>query len=103
MFYRNASRALVLSHGLVYETLYAVEHLADALRYITLYRYGGYYFDLDVIIMRSLAGMRLFSLANRRHSYLSMHFDYGHPVIVALVEELRVSYKYKISILRKLK
>ncbi|XP_040073055.1 lactosylceramide 4-alpha-galactosyltransferase-like [Ixodes scapularis] len=33
---------------------YHVEHLSDALRYVTLWWHGGIYLDLDVITMRSL-------------------------------------------------
>ena len=78
-----------------FTTKYPVEHLADALRYVTLYRYGGYYFDLDVIVMRNLTDLRNFSASPKAGGVAigAMHFDYAHPVIVALVEEFRVSYK----------
>jgi hypothetical protein len=32
-------------------------HLADALRLLTLYRYGGVYFDTDVIFFKSMVGL----------------------------------------------
>lgn len=74
---------------------YRVAHLADALRFLTLYKYGGYYFDLDVVTMRPLTAYRNFSAAESSGevSIGAMHFDYKHPAVVDLVDEFRSSYK----------
>ena len=73
---------------------YVTEHLSDALRYILLYLYGGYYFDLDVVTMHSMGSYRNFSAAQSSGEIAigAMHFDYKHPAVIDLVEEFRVSY-----------
>lgn len=35
------------------ESHYPTEHLSDILRYVTLWKYGGTYLDLDVITLKS--------------------------------------------------
>ncbi|XP_075556856.1 lactosylceramide 4-alpha-galactosyltransferase-like [Dermacentor variabilis] len=40
--------------GILSKSAYPVEHLADALRLAVLYKQGGVYLDIDVIVMRSL-------------------------------------------------
>ncbi|XP_037574962.1 lactosylceramide 4-alpha-galactosyltransferase isoform X1 [Dermacentor silvarum] len=40
--------------GILNKSAYPVEHLADALRLAVLYKRGGVYLDIDVIVMRSL-------------------------------------------------
>lgn len=36
---------------------YAQSHASDVLRYLTLYKYGGIYLDLDVVIVKSLENL----------------------------------------------
>ncbi|XP_071452349.1 lactosylceramide 4-alpha-galactosyltransferase-like [Hetaerina americana] len=38
-----------------------MSHASDALRYLTLWRYGGTYLDLDMVLMKPLVGMRNFA------------------------------------------
>lgn len=33
---------------------YLNSHVSDFLRYLTLYKFGGYYFDLDVVVQKSM-------------------------------------------------
>uniref|UniRef100_L7M001 Putative secreted protein n=1 Tax=Rhipicephalus pulchellus TaxID=72859 RepID=L7M001_RHIPC len=40
--------------GILNKSAYPVEHLADALRLAVVYKEGGVYLDIDVIVMRSL-------------------------------------------------
>ncbi|XP_063977525.1 lactosylceramide 4-alpha-galactosyltransferase-like isoform X2 [Diachasmimorpha longicaudata] len=40
---------------------YPTHHMADILRFITLWKYGGIYLDLDVLVMKSLEGLRNFA------------------------------------------
>lgn len=40
-----------------YKNSFCIEHMADMLRYLTLYKYGGVYMDLDIINVRSLDSM----------------------------------------------
>lgn len=38
----------------IFLSKYIVSHMSDYLRYLTMYKYGGIYFDLDVIIQKNL-------------------------------------------------
>lgn len=43
--------------GKIYKSKYLFPHASDLLRYLTLYKYGGIYLDLDVVVLRSLEKM----------------------------------------------
>lgn len=38
----------------LFESAYLFEHMSDIVRALTLYRYGGYHFDLDIIVQRNI-------------------------------------------------
>lgn len=42
-----------LSNGTLFESSYLHEHMSDVLRYLTLYKFGGIYLDLDVVVQRN--------------------------------------------------
>lgn len=44
-------------NGRIELSKYARSHASDVLRYLTLYKYGGIYLDLDVIVVKSLEGL----------------------------------------------
>lgn len=74
---------------------YAVSHLSDALRFLTLAKYGGYYLDLDVITVRPLTSYRNFAAVQDDTSLGigAIHADFGHPLIQAAVDEFRATYR----------
>lgn len=74
---------------------YAVSHLSDALRFLTLYKYGGYYFDLDFVMLRPVTDRRNFTAAESHECIAAgaLHFDYRHPIIVDAVNEFRTTYR----------
>lgn len=75
---------------------YWMSHLSDALRFLTLYMHGGYYFDLDVIQLKQVSFFKNF-VALEDPSYLgssAMHVDCHHPVIEMAINDFRVNYKY---------
>lgn len=43
--------------GALLTSLWPVSHASDVLRYATLYKFGGLYLDLDVIVLKSLSNM----------------------------------------------
>ncbi|XP_017848289.1 lactosylceramide 4-alpha-galactosyltransferase-like [Drosophila busckii] len=43
-----------LKYGELYTSNHVTSHISDFLRYVTLYRYGGIYMDMDVLVLRSL-------------------------------------------------
>lgn len=75
---------------------FAVAHLSDALRFLTLSKYGGYYFDLDVIQLRPVTSYRNFVVAEDGDKLGSsvIHVDHQHPVITTAVETFASDYKY---------
>lgn len=75
---------------------YAVAHLSDALRFLTLSKYGGYYFDLDVIQLRPVTPYRNFVVAEDGDKLGSsvIHVDHQHPIIRTAVETFAADYKY---------
>uniref|UniRef100_A0A182MJS3 Alpha 1,4-glycosyltransferase domain-containing protein n=1 Tax=Anopheles culicifacies TaxID=139723 RepID=A0A182MJS3_9DIPT len=42
-----------MESGEIFRSLYMNSHLSDVMRYLTLYKYGGTYLDLDVIVQQS--------------------------------------------------
>jgi len=80
---------------------YAVAHLSDALRFISNYKYGGYYFDLDVIQLRSVESRRNFVVAGLKLEFSSyrviesaaFHADYKHPMMQLAVDEFKNTYR----------
>ena len=74
---------------------YNVSHLSDALRYLTLFKYGGYYFDLDIIMMKPVSHLRNF-VALETGSILgagAMHADLRHPIFNETIQEFRDNYR----------
>lgn len=43
--------------GALNSSLWPVSHASDVLRYATLYKFGGLYLDLDVIVLKSMNNM----------------------------------------------
>uniref|UniRef100_A0A182QPW0 Alpha 1,4-glycosyltransferase domain-containing protein n=1 Tax=Anopheles farauti TaxID=69004 RepID=A0A182QPW0_9DIPT len=46
-----------MQNGEIFRSLYMNSHLSDVMRYLTLYKYGGTYLDLDVIVRQSFEKM----------------------------------------------
>lgn len=42
-----------LTSDTIFHSDYLYEHLADVLRFLTLYKFGGIYSDTDVVLMKS--------------------------------------------------
>lgn len=71
-----------------------VSHLSDGLRFLTLAKYGGYYFDLDVIQVRPVIEYRNFITAQTSGTLGScaLHANYGHPVMQMAVNDFHLNY-----------
>lgn len=88
----------------IFLSKYVIEHVSDYLRLLTLYKFGGIYFDLDTIIQRNLDDMPLnFAGAkdNRVIGNAIMGFDStgaGHQIVEMLVrfvfEPFLIYYSY---------
>ena len=78
---------------------FAISHLSDALRFLTLFKYGGYYFDLDVIHLKPVAPLyqNFVAVESILDDVLlgsaAMHAQHRHPFILTAVEEFRTTYR----------
>lgn len=75
---------------------YWVSHLSDALRFLALYKFGGYYFDLDVIHLKQVSFYKNF-VALEDPSYLgssAMQIECHHPVAEMAVNDFRNNYRF---------
>lgn len=73
------------------------EHAADALRFLTLWRFGGTYLDLDIVVIRSLDGLRNFAGAESAEDVAAgalglARDEIGRRVAIACLRELRSIY-----------
>lgn len=50
----NSPLANWMRDGRMFDSDYINSHLSDVLRYLTLYKYGGTYLDLDVVVLKNL-------------------------------------------------
>lgn len=79
---------------------YAISHLSDALRFLTLHKYGGYYFDLDVIQLRPVTQFRNFVVIEEAEWFGKpktgssvIHANFKHPVIDISLRDFHTHYK----------
>lgn len=83
-----------MREGRMFESNFVNSHLSDVLRYLTLYKYGGTYLDLDVVVLRDLdlAGVN-YSGAESGEDVAAgvMNFEpdkFGHQVAEMCVRDL---------------
>ncbi|KAH9384331.1 hypothetical protein HPB48_026327 [Haemaphysalis longicornis] len=82
--------------GAVKSHPYAVSHLSDFLRYAVLWYKGGIYLDTDVIVMRSLGGLRNSAVYEEDGSVVAssvLFFDAGHHIMWAAMDKCARGYK----------
>ena len=74
---------------------YRVAHLSDGLRLLTLHKYGGYYFDLDIIFVKPVTYFRNFVASEWGDSFCNnaIHADYGHPLMQLALQDFYLNYK----------
>lgn len=83
-FIRDTPMEALERHGLVYHSLWPPVHLADVVRLLVLYRYGGIYLDSDIIVMKSFRELRPVFLTTEEHDFLNngamgtTHDGFGH-------------------------
>lgn len=85
--------------GKIETSQWAVSHLSDVLRFVSLWKYGGIYLDLDVIVLKTLenlvpnfSGLEISSIAAAG----IMGFDYqgkGHQWVEDCLKELNRDYR----------
>jgi hypothetical protein len=79
---------------------YKVAHLSDASRLALLYKYGGFYSDLDTITVRNLLPLSKYA-AGIGYLYEEgdsigngfLYFKAGHPFLESAMKEMKQNYK----------
>ncbi|XP_070381337.1 lactosylceramide 4-alpha-galactosyltransferase-like isoform X2 [Dermacentor albipictus] len=88
---------LQAKEGPLTRSSYATEHLSDFLRLAMLWIHGGIYIDLDVIVMKSLEGIRntVFYESEQYNNLATtvLFFDKHHPALGALMDETARMYR----------
>lgn len=74
---------------------YHVAHLSDGLRLVTLFKYGGFYFDLDIIHTRPVINYRNFIAAESGETIANgvINIDKNHPIIQLAVKNFSLNYR----------
>ncbi|KAK9509178.1 hypothetical protein O3M35_006550 [Rhynocoris fuscipes] len=70
-------------------------HASDILRYTALWKYGGTYVDLDIVLLKSLEGILNYSGQESPKNVAAglMSFSHGHPLADIAIKELRDRFK----------
>ncbi|XP_075973241.1 lactosylceramide 4-alpha-galactosyltransferase-like [Anticarsia gemmatalis] len=58
-FTKSTPLEVIVSGGALNKSLWRVSHTSDMLRYLSLYKWGGVYLDLDVIVAKSFEDLSL--------------------------------------------
>lgn len=77
---------------------FAIAHLSDALRLHSLFKYGGYYSDLDMIQLQPITSLRNFVVEEGTGKLGSsiIHVEKGHPFIEKALEAFPQDYKWYV-------
>ncbi|XP_077545433.1 lactosylceramide 4-alpha-galactosyltransferase-like isoform X2 [Haemaphysalis longicornis] len=74
---------------------FPVEHLSDFLRYAVLWHRGGIYLDTDVIVIKSLGGLRNSAVYEQDDGVVAscvLVFDAGHPALFVVMNRCASEY-----------
>ena len=75
---------------------YTVAHLADAIRLLTISKFGGYYFDLDFVFLQPITTYKNFIVSQEANSVANgaFHFDLDQPLIHMALKDFYTNYQY---------
>ena len=84
--------------GQMSKSMYSYQHMSDALRIALLYKFGGIYIDLDVVVLRSLRCLRntaghVLMLGESSIENGLMVFDRGHKLLNFFMRLMKQTYK----------
>uniref|UniRef100_A0A6P7G2T5 Lactosylceramide 4-alpha-galactosyltransferase-like isoform X2 n=2 Tax=Diabrotica virgifera virgifera TaxID=50390 RepID=A0A6P7G2T5_DIAVI len=89
-------------HGKIEQSSYAISHASDILRFLSLWKYGGIYLDLDTISIKTLEGLPLnfagletnVSVNSAILSFNSS--DYGHVLAEKCIMDLKRNFNGRL-------
>ena len=71
-------------------------HLSDALRVLIVWKFGGFYLDLDYVIFNKLTQYENFVVSNNNGKYgvtnNAFSFTPGHPFLYNIMNKMKESY-----------
>ena len=80
---------------------FAFPHLSDSLRLVILFKYGGYYFDMEIMHLNPIEKEFRNFLVNEhppeiksRYSHAAIHFEHNNPFVLMSLGEYRINYRY---------
>lgn len=77
---------------------YLFSHISDFLRYLTLYRYGGIYLDMDVVMLRSMEEVPPNFTGAESNTHLAAgvmslaHNGFGHEIAESCLREFQQNF-----------
>lgn len=77
---------------------YLFSHISDFLRYLTLYRYGGIYLDMDVVMLRSMEDVPPNFTGAESNAYLAAgvmslsHTGFGHEIAESCLRDFQQNF-----------
>ncbi|XP_032595227.1 lactosylceramide 4-alpha-galactosyltransferase isoform X2 [Drosophila grimshawi] len=87
-----------VKHGELFSSRYLVSHISDLLRFVTLYRFGGIYLDMDVVVLRSLEDVSLNYAGPESETHLAAGvmgmapFGFGHEIAEACLRDFQQNF-----------
>ncbi|KZC04750.1 PREDICTED: lactosylceramide 4-alpha-galactosyltransferase-like [Dufourea novaeangliae] len=97
-YVRKTPLELWYKSGVLRRSLWPRSHMSDILRYLTLWKYGGIYLDLDVVVVTSLERLANFAGAEDWDAVAAgvIGFDtstLGRRVADACIRDLKTNYR----------
>lgn len=71
----NTPLKVIHATGALNYSLWPVAHSSDVLRYTTLYKFGGIYLDLDVLVLKPLNDLSNFAGRPTNYKQIDFNFD----------------------------
>ncbi|KAH8281668.1 hypothetical protein KR054_002049 [Drosophila jambulina] len=90
-----------LKDGSLFLSSYLFSHISDFLRYLTLYRYGGLYLDMDVVVLRSMEEVPPNYTGAESNTHLAAGVmsladkGFGHEIAEACLRDLQLNFDGK--------
>lgn len=87
--------------GEIFRSKYMNSHLSDIMRYLTLFKYGGTYLDLDVVVLKSFVDMQPNYAGAESARWVAagvMNFEpdgHGHELAEMCVRDLLINFNGK--------
>lgn len=97
---RNTPIENLYEEGHLEYSYYAQSHMSDLLRYLTLWKYGGIYLDLDVIVIKPFTKLSENFAGAESERYVAAgvlsfsNDEKGHSFATACLHDLKSSYRY---------